>query len=141
MLRRLAGMERGAAPMRELVWSIAQFGDTAVKRRLARLASFRRWAVGALVGLLALVSSPAWTASARVTAAAVEVAGGLDAHSSPPLLQVAANVYLVKVGGVNVVVQAGPDGAVVVNTGAADQSATLIRAVRQLSSQPIRYVI
>ena len=52
--------------------------------------------------------------------------------------EVAAGIYMVTVEGVNVVVQAGPEGAVVVDTGPLAASGALLKAIRGITDKPIR---
>jgi glyoxylase-like metal-dependent hydrolase (beta-lactamase superfamily II) len=56
-------------------------------------------------------------------------------------LEVRPNLYMLVARGVNVTVQVGDDGVLVVDTGAAGTSAALLRAIRRLSSRPIRYIV
>ncbi len=57
------------------------------------------------------------------------------------VLPVAPHIYMLTVDGINVGLQTGPDGAVVVNAGPASGSAALLAAIKQLSDTPIRYVV
>ena len=66
---------------------------------------------------------------------ALEGAVGLD------VVQVAPHVHLIAGDGANIAVQAGPDGVVVVDSGAGRRSDDVIAAVKRLSSQPIRYIL
>jgi glyoxylase-like metal-dependent hydrolase (beta-lactamase superfamily II) len=56
-------------------------------------------------------------------------------------LHVQGNVHVVAGAGVNVVVQVGPLGPVVVDPGPARTSRQVLEAVKALSNRPIRYVI
>jgi glyoxylase-like metal-dependent hydrolase (beta-lactamase superfamily II) len=57
-------------------------------------------------------------------------------------LPVRGQVSMISAGGVNVLVQVGPQGVLVVDTMAASQSDRLIAAIRALAgSRPIRYVV
>ena len=56
-------------------------------------------------------------------------------------LHVQGNVHLIAGAGVNVVVQVGPLGPVVVDPGPARTAASVLAAVRALSPRPVRYVI
>lgn len=56
-------------------------------------------------------------------------------------LHVAGNVYLFAGTGAHVVVQAGDDGVVFVDTSSAAVSARLLREAQAISARPIRYVI
>jgi cyclase len=62
---------------------------------------------------------------------------------SPPVgvLQVRPDVYMLTVDGENIVLGTGPEGAVVVDSGPASAAAAVLATIRQLTKQPIRYVI
>lgn len=57
------------------------------------------------------------------------------------VLQVRPNIYMLTVDGINVALQIGGEGAVVVNAGPSGASDALLAAIKQLSPQPIRYII
>jgi glyoxylase-like metal-dependent hydrolase (beta-lactamase superfamily II) len=57
------------------------------------------------------------------------------------VLPVRAGVYMLTVAGVNVTVQTGPDGAVVVDPGPQQSAAEVQAAIRKLTGEPVRYVI
>ncbi|MGE0445260.1 MAG: MBL fold metallo-hydrolase [Vicinamibacterales bacterium] len=65
------------------------------------------------------------------------------AQAPAPLdvIPVQGSVHLVAGAGANIAVQVGSDGVVVVDAGNGERSDAVIAAVRQLSDQPIRYVI
>jgi glyoxylase-like metal-dependent hydrolase (beta-lactamase superfamily II) len=71
----------------------------------------------------------------------------VDAQSAPvhdgPLdtIQVRPNDYALFGAGGNIVVQVGPEGVVLVNTGTAAAADGVLAAVRALTPRPIRYVI
>ncbi len=56
-------------------------------------------------------------------------------------LKVQGNVYMLVGAGGNVTVQVGSDGVVLVDTQFAEMSDKILAAVRQISDQPIRYII
>jgi cyclase len=64
-----------------------------------------------------------------------------QAPSDVETLLVQGNVSVITGLGGNVVVQVGPLGPVVVDTGLAQNSDALLAAIRKLSSRPIRYII
>ncbi|HEX4023549.1 MAG TPA: MBL fold metallo-hydrolase [Steroidobacteraceae bacterium] len=68
-------------------------------------------------------------------AAAAEPMAGVD------VVPVRPGIDMVMVHGQNVAVQFGPDGAVVVDTGAPGDSAALLSAIKQVTSEPIRFII
>lgn len=55
--------------------------------------------------------------------------------------QIGPTTYMLTVEGVNVGLQTGPQGSVVVNSGPQKTADALLAAIKQLSSAPIRYVI
>jgi cyclase len=57
------------------------------------------------------------------------------------ILRVRPNFYMIAGASGNVAVQVGPDGAVVVDSGSAEQTGDVIAAVKRISFQPIRYLI
>lgn len=52
-----------------------------------------------------------------------------------------AGIDMLAVDGINVVLESGPDGSILVDTGPARSSDALLQQVRQLTSQPIRFLI
>jgi glyoxylase-like metal-dependent hydrolase (beta-lactamase superfamily II) len=62
---------------------------------------------------------------------------------SAPLevLRLQSNVYMVAGAGSNIVVQAGPDGLVLVDAGSGALSAGVLAALKKLSDLPVRYII
>jgi len=56
-------------------------------------------------------------------------------------LQVRPGVFMLVAGGTNVTVQVGKDGVLVVDAGVAGASDQLLRAIRRLSSGPIRFIV
>lgn len=97
------------------------------------------WAAGLATALLG-VSAPALSP----TAAAAESAADPSAVQSDDPVQVLAlrpNFYMLTVDGVNLGLQTGPEGAVLVNAGPAAASAALLKTIRQLSPGPLRFVI
>ena len=96
---------------------------------MPRLVTLVQFAVVAALGM-ALVSTAA-TAQQSATLA-------------PPALAVwpvRANIYMLVGAGGNTTVQVGEDGVLVVDTKLAAASASLLQAITQISSAPIRYVI
>ncbi len=57
------------------------------------------------------------------------------------VVDIQPNVHMIAGDGGNVVVQTGPDGVVVIDTGAGAQVDALVASVKALSPQPIRYII
>src|SRR4029077_5332033 len=59
----------------------------------------------------------------------------------PEVLQLRPNFYMIAGAGGNIGVQIGEDGVVVVDAGSAAGAASVVAAIRKLTSQPIRYII
>jgi len=57
------------------------------------------------------------------------------------VLPVAPGIEMLTVNGVNVAVQSGPDGTVVVDPGPAQSAQAILTAIGQISSEPIHYLI
>jgi cyclase len=66
-----------------------------------------------------------------------------DAAASPAVqvLRVRSDIYMLTVSGVNVTVETGPQGTVVVDTGPEASSEALLATIRQIASTPIHYLI
>jgi cyclase len=60
---------------------------------------------------------------------------------SVQVLQVRADIYMLTVGDVNIALQTGKDGTVLVDTGPAAASGDIVKAVEQLVDGPIRFII
>lgn len=98
-----------------------------------------RGAAGAAALLLALGGpglSIAATAPEDPVGTAVDQTDG-----SVGVLQVRRDFYMLTVDGVNLGLQTGPEGAVLVDAGPASAAAALLKTIRQLSPAPIRFVI
>lgn len=57
------------------------------------------------------------------------------------IVQVAPRVHLIAGAGGNIVVQAGPDGVIVVDSGTGQRSADVLAAIDALSDTPIRFIL
>jgi glyoxylase-like metal-dependent hydrolase (beta-lactamase superfamily II) len=79
--------------------------------------------------------------AAVAPAAAQAASASTAAGASVSVLQAAPDVYMLTVDGVNIGVEVGPDGPVVVDTGPASASQAVVAAIRKLSDKPIRFVI
>ena len=86
---------------------------------------------------------PVCLAASAACLAAIEARGQAQpaVAAGIEVLHVQGNVHVLAGAGANVVVQTGPLGVVVVDTGLAQDSSRVIAAVRTLSAKPIRYVI
>ncbi len=97
------------------------------------------------------VAAAAWLALGTIQSAlAAAPAARKDAVAAPKTAaravtvetqQLRPDLYVLSVGVVNIVVQVGPDGLVVVDPGPAGSAPAVLAAIRQLSPLPIRYVI
>src|ERR1700690_1130487 len=56
-------------------------------------------------------------------------------------LKVQGNIYLITGAGGNVIVQAGDEGVLVVDTGLARTANEVLLAIRKISNNPIRYIL
>lgn len=70
-------------------------------------------------------------------------ADGSSARDAGPVqvLQVAPGIYMMTADGVNVAVETGPRGALVVDAGPERTSNALLAAIRKVTSEPINYLI
>jgi cyclase len=83
------------------------------------------WFVGACVSAVLLTSS----VSAQ------------QENETLDVLSLVTNVHLIVGDGGNIVVQTGPDGVVLVDSGSGARSDEVLKALRDLSDRPIRYII
>ena len=99
-------------------------------------------AAGLLAGAAFLVVGTHASSYAATDYNAAEMLEGQSRMIGPvESLQVRPDVYLLTVEGINVTLQTGPDGSVVVDPGPASASNALIEAIRTLTPEPIRLVI
>jgi glyoxylase-like metal-dependent hydrolase (beta-lactamase superfamily II) len=78
--------------------------------------------------LLALSGAPSAQQPARG-------AGALD------VLKLRDNVHVIAGDGTNITVQSGPDGVVLVDSGSGQRSEQVLAAIKEISDQPIRYIL
>lgn len=78
---------------------------------------------------------------ARVALAADPTSHAVNETARVEVLSIVPGIYMVTVEGVNVAVQTGPDGTLLVNTGPQNASGPLLAAIRKIADQPIRYLI
>lgn len=93
-------------------------------------------------------ASDASAAPAQVPPLYGSVRGAEPARLPPPskigsvdVLPVAPGIEMLTVDGVNIAVQSGPDGTVVVDPGPAQSAQAVLAAIGRISSQPIHYLI
>ena len=92
-----------------------------------------RWA--AVVGVLVVLTGWMPVGIARQQGQAPAAGDGLD------VVELRPNFFLIGGAGGNVLVQTGPAGAVVVDSGTTDAADRVVAAIRRLTPLPIRYVI
>ena len=69
-------------------------------------------------------------------------AGAQDNHSSSVhAFKVQGNVWMITGAGANIAMQAGKEGVLLVDTGAAGMTDAILAAVREVSDGPIRYIV
>ena len=73
--------------------------------------------------------------------AALLAAGFARAADDMEVIPVQPNFYMIAGAGGNIAVQIGPDGVLLVDTGAARMTDGVTAEIRKLTSQPIRYII
>jgi glyoxylase-like metal-dependent hydrolase (beta-lactamase superfamily II) len=77
-----------------------------------------------------------------VLGAAVErVSAQQPPASEPEVVQLRPNFYVIGGAGGNVVVQIGPQGVILVDSGSTDMADKVLAAIRRLTPLPIRYII
>ena len=81
------------------------------------------------------------TASPARAAAAVPVRPPSPPVSEPEVLHVQGRVHMIVTNGANVVVQAGEQGAFLVDSGNGTATDSVLAAVRRLTPAPIRYLV
>ena len=87
---------------------------------------------------LLLISGTAafiWADGARLFAEQAATPAVLD------VIRVAPRVHMIAADGGNIAVQAGPEGTIVVDSGAGQRSKEVLAAIQQLSETPIRYIL
>ena len=89
----------------------------------------------AVVSWLAVAAVLAFGGPAGRTAAQEPGAGGVS------VVQLRSNFYLIAGAGGNIVVQTGPEGVIVVDSGSTDRADRVLAEIRRLTPLPIRYII
>jgi len=94
--------------------------------------------------------SPGLRHAGRLAAAAVVALGALvqvaaqskpAAPAPPEVVQLRPNFYVIGGAGGNIVVQVGPDGVILVDSGSREAADRVLAAIRQITPLPIRYII
>jgi cyclase len=89
----------------------------------------------AAIWAIAVAAGMSFHASAQRAVAPQEKSGGLD------VVQLRPNFYVIGGAGGNIVVQIGPDGVILVDSGSTAMADKVLAAVRGITTQPIRYII
>jgi glyoxylase-like metal-dependent hydrolase (beta-lactamase superfamily II) len=85
-----------------------------------------------------------WLAVAAVLAfggPAARTAAQEPGNSGLSVVQLRSNFYLIAGAGGNIVVQTGPEGVIVVDSGSTDRADRVLAEIRRLTPLPIRYII
>jgi glyoxylase-like metal-dependent hydrolase (beta-lactamase superfamily II) len=95
-----------------------------------------------------LLRAPTWLVVLALTLGAGQQVRGPFAQQHPSstkagleTLQIRPNVHVIFGAGANVIVHAGEDGLVLVDSGSTDKAPALLEAIKAISSQPIRVII
>jgi glyoxylase-like metal-dependent hydrolase (beta-lactamase superfamily II) len=86
------------------------------------------WAIAVAVGL-------SFHGSAERAVAQQEKSGGLD------VVQIRENFYVIAGAGGNIVVQTGPEGVILVDSGSTAMADQVLAAIKRITPLPIRYII
>jgi glyoxylase-like metal-dependent hydrolase (beta-lactamase superfamily II) len=86
------------------------------------------WAIAVAVGM-------SFPSSAQRAVAQQEKSGGLD------VVQLRPNFYVIAGAGGNIVVQTGPEGVILVDSGSTAMADEVLATIRRLTPLPIRYII
>src|SRR5262245_47377129 len=68
-------------------------------------------------------------------------AAAQQAAPDPDVVQIRPNFWVIGGGGSNVVVQVGPEGVILVDSGTAAASSRVLAAIKRITELPIRYII
>ena len=94
------------------------------------------WAVAVAAGMSFHGSAPRAVALQEKRAVALqEKSGGLD------VVQLRPNFYVIAGAGGNIVMQTGPDGVILVDSGSTAMADEVLATIRRLTPLPIRYII
>ena len=93
------------------------------------------------------VARRAWIAVVTLALSAVLVGGGggrasaQQAASDLDLVQIRPNFYVIAGAGGNILMQVGPQGVILVDSGAAGMSDKILVTIRRITPLPIRYIV
>jgi glyoxylase-like metal-dependent hydrolase (beta-lactamase superfamily II) len=93
----------------------------------------RRWMLAAMWAIAVAAGLSFHGATQR--AVARQEGGGLD------VVQIRPNFYVIAGAGGNIVVQTGPEGAILVDSGSTAMADQVLAAIKRLTPLPIRYII
>lgn len=96
------------------------------------LSTHKRAAKFCVLGLAALVAAGGFVPRAMAQS---ETGDGVE------VVQIRPNFYVIGGAGGNILMQTGPDGVILVDSGAAHMSEQILAAIRQVTALPIRYII
>ncbi len=96
-----------------------------------------------LLSIVMLLALGAWTDSASAQRASARKASAQPAPASGGIevVQLRENFYVIGGAGGNVVVQIGPEGVILVDSGSTAMADEVLAAIRRLTPLPIRYII
>ena len=89
----------------------------------------------AVIWAIAIAAGMSFDGFAQRAAAPQEKSGGLD------VVQLRSNFYVIGGAGGNIVVQTGPDGVILVDSGSTAMADDVLATIRRLTPLPIRYII
>ena len=89
----------------------------------------------AAIWTIAVVSGMSFHGSAQRAVAPQEKSVGLD------VVQLRPNFYVIAGAGGNIVVQTGPEGVILVDSGSTAMADEVLATIRRLTTLPIRYII
>ena len=89
----------------------------------------------AAIWAIAVAAGMSFDGSAQRAVAPQEKGGGLD------VVQLRPNFYVIGGAGGNIVVQTGPDGVILVDSGSTAMADEVLATIRRLTPLPIRYII
>lgn len=114
-------------------------------RRLPALAALWAGGFAAALGLFAAAGDPGYAQESPLRTLLVDSARGIyyaDASDrTVRALPVRDNVYMIVGAGANITVQTGASGVLVVDTGSGAATDQVLSLLRQLSTEPIRYIL
>ena len=99
-------------------------------------AALRRWKARAVIGVLGMAVVCTFGSASDDARAQQSV----DRNDELETIRIRPSVHMIAGAGANIVVQQGPIGLVVVDTGSRQASDSVLAAIRRISELPIRYI-